>query len=336
MRSGSLQDAVLPHPRRTLIVVEDSQPFRLWLLSVLQKRPELQILCDVSHGVEAIKKAEQLQPDLVLLDIGLPDVNGIDAARQIRAMSPKSKILFVTQETSEDVVQEALRNGAGGYLVKIDAASDLLPAVTAVLQGKRFVSPSFAGRGFTQTQDASLAPGLGHVVQFYADDAVLLDGLATFLRGSLSEGESVAAITTSSHRSGLERRLIAQGFDVSEATRDGRLVILDADQALSEFMDAVGPSRERFLLRFGDSLRRLETAAVAKNKRLVVFGEMVAVLWAQKKHDAAIRLEELWNELAQTCSFYLCCAYPASSFREKNGGPYAMICSQHSDVVSAF
>lgn len=138
------------------MVVEDSQPFRLWLLSVLQKRPELQILCDVSHGVEAIKKAEQLQPDLVLLDIGLPDVNGIDAARQIRAISPKSKILFVTQETSEDVVQEALRDGAGGYLVKIDAASDLLPAVTAVLQGKRFVSRSFAGRAFAQTQDARL------------------------------------------------------------------------------------------------------------------------------------------------------------------------------------
>jgi DNA-binding NarL/FixJ family response regulator len=325
----------LPHPRRTLIVVEDSQPFRLWLLSVLQKRPELQVLCDVSHGVAAIKKAEELQPDLVLLDIGLPELNGIHAARQIRETSPKSKILFVTQETSEDVVQEALRNGGGGYLVKIDAASDLLPAVTAVLQGKRFVSRSIAGRGLIQAQDARLAPG-GHVVQFYTDDSVLLDGLATFLGGSVSRGESVAAVTTSSHRRGLEGRLIAQGLDVSEATRDGRLVILDAHQALSQFMDAAGPSRERFLFQFGDSLRRLETAAAAKNKRLVVFGEMVAVLWAQKKHDAAIRLEELWNELAQTCSFYLCCAYPASSFREKNGGPYATICSQHSEVVSAF
>src|SRR6266566_4011336 len=177
---------------------------------------------------------------------------------------------------------------------------------------------------------------LGHVVQFYTDDFVLLDGLAALLRGSLSAGDSVAAIMTSPHRNSLERRLIAQGIDVSEATKNGRLVILDADQALSEFMEAVGPSRERFLFRFGDRLRRLETAALVKNKRLVVFGEMVAVLWAQKRHDAANRLEEMWNELAQTCSFYLCCAYPASAFREKEGGPYATICAQHSDVVSAF
>jgi hypothetical protein len=74
-----------------------------------------------------------------------------------------------------------------------------------------------------------------------------------------------------------------------------------------------------FLFRFGDRLRRLEGAAVAKNKRVVVFGETVAVLWAQKRHHAAMRLEELWNELAQTCSFYLCCAYPLSAFREKKG-----------------
>ena len=123
---------------------------------------------------------------------------------------------------------------------------------------------------------------------------------------------------------------------MSEATRNGRLVILDADQALSEFMDAGGLSRERVLFQFGDRLRRLETPPIAKNKRLVVFGEMVAVLWAQKRHDAAIRLEELWNDLAQTCSFCLCCAYPASAFRKKKGGPYATICAQHSDVVSGF
>ena len=76
---------------------------------------------------------------------------------------------------------------------------------------------------------------------------------------------------------------------------------------------------------------------MANNKRVIVFGEMVAVLWAQKKYEAAIRLEELWNELALTCSFYLCCAYPASAFQERLiGGPYARICAQHSDVVSGF
>ncbi|HEV2728756.1 MAG TPA: hypothetical protein VGV15_01890 [Terriglobales bacterium] len=92
---------------------------------------------------------------------------------------------------------------------------------------------------------------------------------------------------------------------MSEATQNGRLCVLDADQALSEFMEPAGPSRERFLLQFGNILRKLQAAAVAKRGGVVVFGEVVAVLWlwAQKKYDDAIRLEELWNELALTCSF---------------------------------
>jgi hypothetical protein len=142
---------------------------------------------------------------------------------------------------------------------------------------------------------------------------------------------------TSSHRSGLERQLLAQGVDVSEATQNGRLCILDADQALGEFMEPAGPSRGRFLLQYGNILRTLQAATVAKRSGVVVFGEMVAVLWAQQKYDAAIRLEELWNELALTCSFYLCCAYPANAFRDGlTLVLYAEICGQHSNVVSAF
>ena len=93
MRDTSLQNAALP---RTVIIVEDYQPFRKWLLSLLQNMPELRVLCEVSDGLEATTKAEELQPDLILLDIGLPGLNGIEAARQIRKMSPKSRILFVS------------------------------------------------------------------------------------------------------------------------------------------------------------------------------------------------------------------------------------------------
>ena len=102
-------------------------------------------------------------------------------------------------------------------------------------------------------------------------------------------------------------------------------------------MEPAGPNRERFLLQFGNILRALQAATVAKRSEVVVFGEMVAVLWAQKKYEAAIRLEELWNELALTCSFYNYCAYPANVFRDAlTLVPYAEICAQHSHVVSAF
>ncbi len=107
---------------------------------------ELQVIGEVSDGLEAVQKCVELQPDLILLDIGLPSLNGIKAARQIRKLVPESKVIFLTQESSADVVQEALSLGARGYVVKIKAASELLAAVEAVLVGKTFVG-STIGNG---------------------------------------------------------------------------------------------------------------------------------------------------------------------------------------------
>jgi len=168
------------------------------------------------------------------------------------------------------------------------------------------------------------------------DDAVLLDALSSLVGDSLDAGESAVAIVARSRRSGLEKRLTAQRIDVSQAIKSKRLAIFDADQALSQFMDAARPSRERFLSQFGDLVGTARAAAVAKNSRVVVFGEMVGVLWARKQHQAAIQLEGLWNELALTCSFYLCCAYPASEFPDLMGESFDAICAQHSEVVSRF
>jgi DNA-binding NarL/FixJ family response regulator len=143
-----------------LLVVEDHQPFRQFVCSSLTKRPELQIVGEVSDGLEAVSKAEELQPDLILLDIGLPSLNGIDAGRRIRKVSPESKILFVTQESSDEVVREALNLGAWGYIVKARAASDLFAAVEAVCQGKRFVSAGLVGRVTAQPTERHFAKRL--------------------------------------------------------------------------------------------------------------------------------------------------------------------------------
>lgn len=126
-------------PLRVLLV-EDSTPFRRFIRSTLARREDLKIICEVSDGQEAVQKAEELKPDLILLDIGLPTLNGIEAARRIRELSPESRIIFLTQESSPEVVQMALDLGAWGYVRKVTAGSDLLAAVDAVLAGRRFVS----------------------------------------------------------------------------------------------------------------------------------------------------------------------------------------------------
>jgi len=122
-----------------VLVVDDFEPFRRFICKTLAKRPNLKVVCEVSDGLEAVQKAEELQPDLIFLDIGLPTLNGIAAAREIRTLAPESKIIFVSQESSPDLVHEALNLGARGYVLKTTAGSDLLAAVDAVLDGRRFL-----------------------------------------------------------------------------------------------------------------------------------------------------------------------------------------------------
>ena len=123
---------------RTL-VVDDVDDFRHFLCSTLQEETRCEVVGEASDGLRAVQQAEELQPDLILLDLGLPILNGIEAARRIRKLSPNSKILFFTQNCSREIAEGALRTGANGYLLKSDA-TDLLWAVETVLKGEKFVS----------------------------------------------------------------------------------------------------------------------------------------------------------------------------------------------------
>jgi DNA-binding NarL/FixJ family response regulator len=123
-----------------VLVVDDHEPFRHFVRATLSVRPELQIIGEASDGLDAVQKAEELQPDLIVLDIGLPQLNGIEAARRIRKLSPQPKILFLTQESSAEIVQEAIGLGALGFVIKAQAARDLPAALEAVLRNEKFIS----------------------------------------------------------------------------------------------------------------------------------------------------------------------------------------------------
>jgi DNA-binding NarL/FixJ family response regulator len=123
-----------------ILVVDDFDPMRKTVRATLQERCDLQVVGEASDGLEAVQKAVELKPDWILMDIRLPSLNGIEVARQIRKLVPEAKILFLSQETSAEVIQEALSLGASGYVVKVSAGIDLLPAIEAVISGRQFVS----------------------------------------------------------------------------------------------------------------------------------------------------------------------------------------------------
>jgi DNA-binding NarL/FixJ family response regulator len=116
-----------------VLVVEDFAPFRRFVSLTLGNVRDFEVICETSDGLEAVQKAAELKPDLILMDIGLPSLNGIEAGRRIRTLVPECKIIFLSQESSADVMEEALCLGAWAYVVKSRAASDLLPALEAIV-----------------------------------------------------------------------------------------------------------------------------------------------------------------------------------------------------------
>jgi DNA-binding NarL/FixJ family response regulator len=140
----------------TILLVEDYEPFRRFVCSTLQKLAELRVI-QASDGLEAIEKAKELQPDSIVFDLGLPKLNGLEAARRVRELAIPARILFLSQEFSVELVQEAFSVGAQGYVHKLRAQSELLPAIEAVLKGERFVGSGLQIHEFSEMTDARTA-----------------------------------------------------------------------------------------------------------------------------------------------------------------------------------
>jgi DNA-binding NarL/FixJ family response regulator len=320
-------------PTIRILIADDYKDWRRQVRLLFQARPEWQVIAEAAEGPEVIQKAQELKPDLIVLDIGLPKLNGIEAARQIRQLSPSAKIVFLSQNNDLDVVRAALGAGGLGYVYKTDARSDLLPAIQAVLLGKQFVSCSLKGHEFADTA-AEKAPHR-HEVQFYSDDAVFLDSFAHFIATALNSGRGAIAVITESHRGGLVSRLKAQGLDVDAATQQGTFMQLDVAETLSTFMVNGMPDATRFFKVAGGLIEAAAKAARQEHCGVVVCGECAPTLWREGKADAAIRVEQLFNQVGHAFGMDLLCGYALSSFHgEKDEHVFQSICAEHSAVYS--
>jgi PAS domain S-box-containing protein len=173
-----------------------------------------------------------------------------------------------------------------------------------------------------------------HSVQFYFEDRLLIEGLAGLVATALVSRDAAIIIATKVHRETLARELKDRDLDTTRAIADGRFVCLDASETLARIMLNGMPEPERFSRLMGGLITKARAAAKSEQEGLVIFGEMVALLWAEGKHQAAIRLEELWNDLAAQYSFSLRCAYPMNGFhKQEHADSFAKICAAHSSVL---
>jgi len=308
-----------------ILVVDDHEPFRQFFRASLAQRNETTIV-DVPDGWAAIEKATTLQPDLILLDIRLPGLSGFDVVRQLPRIAPHSKVLFVSQERDPQLIHETQRLGARGYVHKLRCIDDLMPAIDAVLDGRRFLSSILEFRHPRR-----------HEVIFSEEDTVVIEAFSRFAGDSLAAGHAAIVLATEIHRTGIVRTLRDSGLDVDAAIERGSCVLLDAAATLESIMVEGAPDRFRFL----DGLRGLMDAASKatglESPRVAICGECVSLLCATGDLDAAITLEKTGKDLVKLSGAHqvdILCAYPMPRWADDDH-TFSRVCAQHSAVRCA-
>ena len=334
-----------------ILVVDDFQGWREFVCSRLATVPGLEVVGQVSDGLDAVHKAKELQPDLILLDIGLPTLDGIEVARRVRGVSPASKILFVSENRSAYIAEEALSTGAGGYTIKSLAAVELLPAINTVLEGRQFVTASLADHNLigpplqyptehphcgniATTQPKNVGIASHHTVGFYTDDEYFANDVTRFVAAALKAGNRAVVVATEAHRHSLLRGLQALGLDISDAIEQGRYIAVNAADIISSFVTNNMVDTARFMDAFSSLIQRASESANGEHPRVAIFGEGTHLLVQQGKADAAIQVEQLCNKLTDIYEVDLLCGYSGGVNVGMDNGVFRRICAAHSAVCS--
>lgn len=283
-----------------VLVVEDFAPWRQFSCSILRKAG-IQVIGEASDGFEGVQKAKEQQPDLILLDIGLPRLSGMEVCKEVRKLAPRAKILFISQETSTDLVREALSLGALGYVCKSNAGTELRFAIETVLAGGGYLSKSLKDY---QLEESTNIHAHRHEILFFTEDEILVDGFARFVGRALNAGNPAIVLTTESHQKNLLQRLKEYGVEVDAAIQKGTYISLDAAEDLDP---------ERFVEIVRTVIEADSNGRKTGHPRIAFCGERAGRLWAHGKREAAIQLERLCDDLITNYDIDILCGYPFSS-----------------------
>jgi two-component system nitrate/nitrite response regulator NarL len=288
-----------------VLVVDDHATWRTAIRGALNRVPGVHVIAEAADGAEAVTLAHEQSPDLVLLDVGLPGISGIEAAERISARTPTARILFASNYGEYDIIDAAFRSGARGYMMKAFAAHELQPAVEAVASGRWFVSPARGGRALASSpRDPHV-----HRAVFYASLDARLDDYAKFIAEALGNGRVVLGCVDNPCRDPLRSRLAALGVVLDKEIAAGRITALDTELLVPQLLEGDRISDGKFFAAAIPLLLNAARRSRTPQPAMSAFGDASYSLWRAGEVDAAIRLEQLWDEMSGVFNLELLCGY---------------------------
>jgi DNA-binding NarL/FixJ family response regulator len=277
-------------------------------------------------GRQALELARRLQPDVVVLDIGMPGLDGFQTLEQLRRQNPEARVVFLTMHRDDDFVSAAINAGAHGYVLKSRAAMDLISAIHHALAGRLFV-PSLTS--------LSTVAGSQHIVQFHADERQFLDDVSALVGATLRSGEPVLIVASEATRIGVAQRLQAREMNLAMLAERRQYVEQDSALAVSQIVHDGSPDEER-VREIIHGLDRLRLAAPKGPRgRLTIVGDIAISLCRSGDTEAALEVERIWNEVTRPLPFFTVCSYPIECFEQpaaRNQLP--RLCAEHTAVTS--
>jgi two-component system nitrate/nitrite response regulator NarL len=284
--------------------------------------PDFEVAAAVTDGREAIDASQHTSPDIVLMDITMPGLDGFQTAQELERRGIAAPVLFLTMHEAEEFVAKAFRSGGRGYVVKTRLHEDLHEAMTRVLAGQ-LVVPSVKSL-FVVADGRS-----GHAAQFYANDQAFVEGTSELAHLALRSGDVVSVIARDSIRRSVAERLQRHGWSVGESGDYGRYQAFDSEEALSSILRDGRPDRDRV----ADVVSQLETriaSAEGPARRMTLVGEISVPLLMKGNARAAVEVERLWNDLTHSLPMLTVCCYPTTCFSDVGSSDlFADVCAEH-------
>ena len=311
-----------PAPR--VLLADDHAEMRSHASSVLQETCD--IVASVSDGLEAVEQTIHLSPDVVVLDVTMPGLDGFQAARELRRRGSQAKIVFLSLHEGDEFVVTGIRSGGSAYVPKHRMPIDLPSAVEHVSAGRVFL-PSLSSL-------SAIAPRGGHAMMFYARHEAWCSEAAGLVRVALSRGDAVTVFASEVTRMGVAKKLAAQGLDTTQVIADGRYVVVDAAETLQQIILNGQPDAQRVAAVVDTLESRLAVSRPAA--RMTIIGEIAAGV-GRNEPDALLGIEHLWNALAGDRPFLTVCGYSTRRLRDdaQDGRLWSGLCGQHWAVCQA-